>query len=604
LEEYDVSDRPRLLRIEIVLKLYVLSLVLVGCLFLEFLGVSGLFRFPFDAMGISLCVFVMLNLIYLYFLKKAIRLSFLYVILGVTDIVFFTLIIHFLGGADSPVLSLLYMFPIPFFSILISPWAGYLMAMGSCMAFTVLCGLEFSGIVDAYGEVPLSLEQLGVILFFLFFCFFSIAFYMGYFAQVLRRHQRALWQANAKIAQQNYTLEERISRRTRELEKAQEKLKEYSAHLEKAYNEKSMQLEEVQRTLEKSLGELKLKYNYENIVGRTRLMEEVFQLMDKVTDFNVPVLVQGESGTGKELVAKAIHYNGPRREKPFIIQNCSAITDTLLESELFGHVKGSFTGAYQDRKGLFEEANTGTVFLDEVGDMSPAMQAKLLRVIQDGEVRPVGGMKVVRVDVRIISATNVNLKESVLQGRFREDLFYRLNGVTIRIPPLRERREDILLLAEHFLDAFSVETGMEPKSLSNDSKKLIFSYAWPGNVRELENTMKNAFVISQGKEIKIEDFRYKTELFGGMAGQNKVWSDAALTDEFTAETEDQEEEKKVPSGGTDLKKEKERKSLKETEKEAIVHALERSGGKRKEAAEMLDVPIRTLYEKIRRYGLK
>jgi two-component system response regulator AtoC len=591
------------LRIEIVLKLYVLSLVLFGCLFLEFMGIFRVFKFPIQNMWISLFVFVLLNSIYLYFLKKAIRPPLLHYLVGITDILFFTIIIHYLGGVDSPVLALLYMFPIPFFSILISPWAGYLMAIGSCMAFSLLCGLEFSGIIPSYGGTPISLEKIGVILFFLFFCFFSVAFYMGYFAQVLRRHQKALSEANAQIERQNLTLEEKISVRTRQLERAQEKLKEYSRQLEEAYNEKSLQLEKVQRTLEKSLGELKLKYNYEKIVGNTRPMEEVFHLMDRVTDFSVPVLIQGESGTGKELVAKAIHYNGPRKEEPFVIQNCSAIADTLLESELFGHVKGAFTGAYQDRKGLFEEAHHGTLFLDEVGDMSPGMQAKLLRVIQEGEIRPVGGKTVVKVDVRIVSATNRNMKEEVMRGGFREDLYYRLNGVTIQIPPLRERREDIISLAEHFLKRISEETGRHEKALSEDSKKLLFLYAWPGNVRELENTMKNAFVISREKVIQIEDFRYKSELFMESLSLNAPQR-GGLGKDLPGEKEREGKSSNNEYGGGASYSLGEVKSLKETEKEAIMNVLDLCNGKRKEAAEMLDIPLRTLYEKIKRYGLK
>ncbi len=610
LKAYDVSDRNRLLRIEIVLKLYVLSLVLFGYLFLEFMGIFGVFKFPLQAMGISLFIFVFLNSIYLYFLKKAIlHPGLLYILVGITDILFFTIIIHFLGGADSPVLALLYMFPIPFFAILISPWAGYLMAIGSCVAFSLLCGLEFSGILAVYGGVPISLEKIGIILFFLFFCFFSVTFYMGYFAQVLQEHQKALSDAKAQIEQHNLTLEEKISLRTRQLERAQEKLKDYSQQLELAYNEKSLQLEEVQRTLEKSLGELKLKYNYENIVGKTRPMEEVFQLMDRVTDFSVPILIQGESGTGKELVAKAIHYNGPRKEEPFVIQNCSAITDTLLESELFGHVKGAFTGAYQDRKGLFEEAHQGTLFLDEVGDMSPGMQAKLLRVIQEGEVRPVGGKKVINVDVRIISATNRNMKEVVMQGGFREDLYYRLNGVTIQLPPLRDRREDILPLAEHFLQLFAEETGRDAKGLTGEARKLLFFYAWPGNVRELENTMKNAFVISQGEEILIEDFRYKNELFMDSETISSPNDEGGpminrVSKERTPEGNGLNVHGGPGEGFDNTGAEGSLKSLRETEKEAIMNALNLSKGKRKEAAELLDIPLRTLYEKIKRYGLK
>jgi len=611
LNTHNFLEKNRLLRVEIFLKLYVLSLVLFGCLFLELIGIFGVIKFPIRAMGLVLVLFVLLNSIYLYFLKKAIRSALLYNLVGITDILFFTIIIHFLGGADSPVLALLYMFPIPFFAILISPSAGYLMAIGSCVAFSLLCGLEVGGLIASYGGTPISVEKIGIILFFLFFCFFSVAFYMGYFAQVLRRHQMALSDAKAQIEQQNLTLEEKISVRTQQLERAQEKLRDYSDQLEKAYNEKSLQLEEVQRTLEKSLGELKLKYNYENIVGKTQPMKEVFHLMDKVTDFSVPVLIQGESGTGKELVARGIHYNGPRKECPFVIQNCSAITDTLLESELFGHVKGAFTGAYQDRKGLFEEAHKGTLFLDEVGDMSPGMQAKLLRVIQEGEIRPVGGKQLVKVDVRIISATNQDMKSAVASGRFREDLYYRLNGVTIQLPPLRDRREDVLILAEHFLVLFAQETGREVKSLTKESKNLLFTYSWPGNVRELENTVKNAFVISQGSDIQIEDFRYKKELFtddvsGDALGRTGLPSESgqvgtrALHGLGGANAGDdrsklQRAALRTPEGT---------RSLKDMEREAISNALELSNGKRREAAELLGIPLRTLYEKIKRYDLK
>jgi len=606
LKERDVADRTRLLRIEIFLKLYVLSLVLLGVFLLELIGILGVFRFPLQAMGATLFMFLLVNSIYLYLLKKAIRATSIPVLVGTTDILFFTVIIHFLGGADAPVFALLCMLPIPFFAILISPWAGYLMAMGSCVAYSLLCAVEFAGVLDAYWSGPITLERTGIILFFLFFCFISIAFYMGYFSQVLRRSREELAIANAQIEQHNLTLEDKIRHRTGQLEEAQDKLREYSRRLEDAYNEKSLQLEQAQRTLEKSLGELKLKYNYENIVGKTRAMKEVFQLMDKVTDFSVPILIQGESGTGKELVAKAVHYNGPRKNKPFVIQNCSAIADTLLESELFGHVKGAFTGAYHDRKGLFEEADRGTLFLDEVGDMSPVMQAKLLRVIQEGEVRPVGTSRVVKVDVRIISATNQNMKEFVGQGAFREDLYYRLNGVTIQLPPLRDRREDILPLAEHFLHEFAQETDLGEKSFSPEARRLLFSYHWPGNVRELENTVKNSFVISQGMEIQIEDFRYKPELFGISSAKGQL-------PEITDPAEDVTLKGLVWNGSGKGAAHGDAafpgargigRTLKETEKEAIRKALDACKGKRREAAELLDIPLRTLYEKIKRYGLR
>jgi len=489
---------------------------------------------------------------------------------------------------------------IPFFSISISPVTGYIVAIGSFVSYTLLCGLETTGVLQYYGSQPVSLEKLGIILFFLLFCFLSLAFYVGYFSDVLRRNQRALAEASREIERHNLTLEEKIAQRTRELERAQEKLRAYSSQLEEAFNEKSIQLEAVQKKLETSLGELKLKYNYENMIGKTPPMQEVFRLMDRVTDFSVAILVQGESGTGKELVAKAIHYNGPRREKPFIIQNCSAITDTLLESELFGHVKGAFTGAYQDRKGLFEEADQGTLFMDEIGDMSQSMQAKLLRAIQEGEIRPVGGKQVIKVDVRLVSATNMDLKEAVEKGAFREDLYYRLNGVTIQLPSLRERREDILLLADHFLNSFVVEAGIEVKRLTQDAKKLLFSYAWPGNVRELENTIKHACVIAQGKDILIEDLRYKPELF---AVSSFTEGEKEGLEAIISIHKGQQGSMDGDSIGQEDHSRATIKSLKETEKAAIEDALRACDGKRKEAARLLNVPIRTLYEKIKRYEI-
>ncbi len=581
LETPELSDQTRLLKIEIYLKVYVLVLVLCGYLFLQFIGVFGYLNFPKKEIAGGLLLFAAINAGYIALLNRGILLRRLYVLVAVTDIVFFTILIHFLGGADTPVLALLYVLPVPFYSILISPWSGYLVSIGSCLAYTVLCGLEYSGLLPSYGNTPIQLEKLSIVLFFLFFCFFSIAFYAGYFSDVLRRHQKALADANLEIEEHNLTLETRIASRTRQLEEAKGKLEEYSRQLEKAYNEKSTQLEEVQKRLASELSELKLKYDYENIVGKSRQMQEVFRLMDKVTDFNVPILIEGKSGTGKELVAKAVHYNGPRRDKAFIIQNCSALTDTLLESELFGHVRGAFTGALQDRKGLFAEADQGTLFLDEIGDMSPSMQAKLLRAIQEGEIRPVGGEKVIHVDLRIISATNKDLKKAVKKGEFREDLYYRLNGIAIQLSPLRERRGDILLLAEKFLENFSQETGISRRGLSQEAKRLLLSYPWPGNVRELENTIKNACVIAQQEEIRVEDFRYKPEIF----------SEGALSQDGAGRGAEQ------PLGlGV--------KPLKEMEKEAIEHALKACKGKRKDASMLLDVPIRTLYEKMKRYGIR
>ena len=586
------SDQVRLLKVEIYLKGYVLLLALFGYVLLEFLGIHGPLSVPKGIVSGGLLGFVILNAVYLYLLRAEGNLSLLFVFVAITDILFFTLLIHFLGGAEAPVLALLYILPIPFYSIFVSPWSGYVVAIGSCLAYTILCGLEYVGVVAHYGDLPISVERLSIVLFFLFFCFISIAFYVGYFSDVLRRHQRALAEAKEEIERHNVTLEDKIATRTRELETAKGKLEEYSRRLEQAYNEKSSELEEVQRRLETSLGELKLKYNYENIVGTSRRIREVFRLMDKVTDFTVPILIQGESGTGKELVSKAIHYNGPRRSNAFVIQNCSAITDTLLESELFGHVKGAFTGAHQDRKGLFEEADGGTLFLDEIGDMSPTMQAKLLRAIQEGEIRPVGGKGVTRVDVRIISATNKDLKAAVNSGEFREDLYYRLNGLTLHLPALRERREDILLLVDHFFAAFAEETKMAPKHLSSAAKRLFLAYGWPGNVREMENTVKNACVIAPGEEVQVEDLRYKPELYSLLSHSGPPVVGAGAGNGVGG----------VEAAGGDALNHL--MPLKELEKRAIEAALQSCNGKRKDAAQVLDIPIRTLYEKMKRYGIR
>jgi two-component system, NtrC family, response regulator HupR/HoxA len=252
------------------------------------------------------------------------------------------------------------------------------------------------------------------------------------------------------------------------------------------------------RELNKELGS---RYKYDNMIGKSKPMQSLYALLDKIKSADTTVLVQGENGTGKELIAKAIHYNSVRKDKPFVIQNCSAFNDNLLESELFGHMKGSFTGANRDKKGLFEIADKGTFFLDEIGDTSPQMQVKLLRVLQEGTFLSVGGIDTKKVDVRIIAATNRNLKEMVEAGTFREDLYYRLNVINIRVPPLRERKEDIPILAEAFLQKSS-EKGSPKKILTKRALEKLYDYPWPGNVRELQNEMERVVVLS-GVENKI-----------------------------------------------------------------------------------------------------
>jgi two-component system response regulator HupR/HoxA len=252
------------------------------------------------------------------------------------------------------------------------------------------------------------------------------------------------------------------------------------------------------KELNKELGS---RYKYDNMIGKSKPMQSLYGLLDKIKAADSTVLIQGENGTGKDLIAKAIHYNSVRKDKQFVIQNCSAFNDNLLESELFGHMKGSFTGATRDKKGLFEIADKGTFFLDEIGETSAQMQVKLLRVIQEGQFMPVGATENKKVDVRIIAATNRQLKEMVDAGTFREDLYYRLNVINIRVPALRERKEDIPLLAEYFL-AKSAEKGGPKKLLTKRALEKLYDYPWPGNVRELQNEMERVAVLS-GLETKI-----------------------------------------------------------------------------------------------------
>ncbi len=266
----------------------------------------------------------------------------------------------------------------------------------------------------------------------------------------------------------------------------------------------------VSRALERKriiLENLKLRselahYKLENIVGTSKAMQRVFQLIAGVASTASTVLVNGESGTGKELVARAIHYNSPRREKPFVVVDCGTIPDNLIESELFGHAKGSFTGAVENRKGLVELAGEGTLFLDEIGNLNLSTQAKLLRVLQEKEFRPIGNKDPVRVDVRFVAATNKNLEAMTKEGSFREDFFYRLNVFPINIPALRERKEDIPLLAYHFLQKYSKEMDKNITHISAETMKRLISYEWPGNVRELENTIQRAMILCHGKTLQ------------------------------------------------------------------------------------------------------
>ncbi len=253
-------------------------------------------------------------------------------------------------------------------------------------------------------------------------------------------------------------------------------------------------------TIQTLSSELSERYRFENIIGKSGPMLEVFRILERVCNSDSTVLVNGESGTGKELVARAIHYNGLRKDKPFVVQNCSAFNDNLLESALFGHTKGSFTGALRDKKGLFEVADGGTFFLDEVGDMSPSLQVKLLRVLQEGTFTPVGGTAPKQVDVRVIAATHKDLGEMVKKGEFREDLYYRINVIRIQVPALRQRKDDLPVLMDHFMRKHRRE-GQRARALAPEAISLLTAYHWPGNIRELENEIERLFVLGGDQEI-------------------------------------------------------------------------------------------------------
>jgi len=332
------------------------------------------------------------------------------------------------------------------------------------------------------------------------------------------------------------------------------------------------QLREENRLLRESLG---THFDRRNIIGQSPAMVKLLETVAQVAPTEATILVTGESGTGKELVAGAIHFNSPRKEKPFIKMNCAAVTETLLESELFGHEKGAFTGAYRRKEGRFRQADRGSLFLDEVSEMSLAMQAKLLRVLQEQEFTRVGGEETIHVDVRVIAATNKELSEEIATGRFREDLYYRLNVVTINVPPLRERKEDIALLARHFLDDFSVKNKRQVTGFTPQAMDRMLKYDWPGNVRELMNAVERALVLSRSDYIDVQDMP--------LVLQERTEGD----EEVSGSPAD------VPA---DL-------PLEEVEKATILKTLESTMGNKSEAARRLGITRKTLHKKLKKYGV-
>ncbi|MCX5912235.1 MAG: sigma-54 dependent transcriptional regulator [Deltaproteobacteria bacterium] len=328
-------------------------------------------------------------------------------------------------------------------------------------------------------------------------------------------------------------------------------------------------LREENLTLKERLGS---RFDFSRIIGKGRKMKELFDFLAQVAPSEATVLILGESGTGKELVANAIHHNSPRTQQPFVKVACAALPETLLESELFGHEKGAFTGAIARREGRFQAAHRGTIFLDEVGEMSLAIQTKLLRVLQEREFEPVGSSRTVKVDVRVIAATNKDLGKEIKEGRFREDLFYRLNVIPIHLPPVRERKEDIPALANHFLSLYREKNKKEIKEISPKALDLLIRHDWPGNIRELENCLERAVIVARGELIAPADLP--------PAIQN-----------LPAGKEDAEIP--FPAGI----------SLEEAEKALILKTLEDAGGNRSRAAEILGINRRTLQMKLKEYGM-
>jgi two-component system, NtrC family, response regulator AtoC len=335
---------------------------------------------------------------------------------------------------------------------------------------------------------------------------------------------------------------------------------------------KALEVENLKATVQRLEHEVKERYSFQNIIGKGQVIQSIFALIERIADTNATVLIQGESGTGKELVARALHYSSNRKINPFIQVNCAALPESLLESELFGHEKGAFTGAIAQRQGRFELANGGTIFLDEIGEISPQVQVKLLRVIQERSFERIGGQQTINIDVRVVAATNKDLAVEMREGRFREDLFYRLNVIPLHMPSLRERKEDIPLLIEHFLKKYDPKgriSSVHPAAL-----KLLVDYYWPGNVRELENTMERLAIVTPGATIEESDipaeFRHSRVLPGP------------------------EVRFMMPESGLDLE---------QVEKAFITQALELAQGNKSKAAKLLGLTRHTLLYRIEKHNL-
>lgn len=337
-------------------------------------------------------------------------------------------------------------------------------------------------------------------------------------------------------------------------------------------SEEREQLRRENQLLRKEVGK---EYSFENIVSKNEKMQKIFDVIKKVSQYKSTVLITGESGTGKELVARALHYNSDRSQSPFIAINCGAIPENLLESELFGHAKGAFTDAIRTKKGLFEEADGGTLFLDEIGELPGQLQVKLLRVLQDGEIRRIGESKPIQIDVRIVAATVRDLSKEVNEGRFREDLFYRLNVLPIHIPPLRERKEDIPLLIQHFIGKYNQAMNKYVADIDHKAMDTLMNYKWYGNVRELENTIERAIVLSEKNNIELENLPIEIQNF-----KEEFQLEVLFEEEYSI-----------------------KKASKSLEINLIKKALRRTKGNHTHAARLLELSHRALLYKIKEYGI-
>ncbi len=352
------------------------------------------------------------------------------------------------------------------------------------------------------------------------------------------------------------------------------KIELLNEHLGRKVRDRDTELAVVRAELGRERG----RYDYSAIVGASALMRRVFQQLDRITESDLPVLIHGESGTGKELIARAIHFNGPRKAQAFVSENCAALPDSLLESELFGHARGAFTGAHRAKKGLIEQADGGTLFLDEIGDMSQEMQKKLLRVLQEGEVRAVGSEERVHVNVRVIAASHQNLQDLVRAGTFREDLYYRIHVLSVELPPLRQRREDIVLLAESLLARAARDAAKPAPILSREALAALMEYEWPGNVRELENEMRRLVVLAE-EHVRLE------HLSGSVIERRPGRSVADKPGGANAD-------------GTTI-----RDAVAELERSSILHALDAAGGNKSKAAAALGISRFAFQRKLDKYGL-